>query len=67
MLTKSLFATSVLAAFAAAAPRPDVPGYTDADASFSVTFDPAETPATSFGPDVQVPVSTIPKTSLEFI
>ena len=65
MLTKSLFATSVLAACAAAAPRPDVPGYTGADASFSVTFDPAETPATSFGPDVQVPVSRMLKANCE--
>ena len=57
MLTKSLLATSVLAACAAAAPRPEVPGYTNADASFSVTFDPAATPASVFGPDSQVPVS----------
>lgn len=64
MLTKSLFATSVLAACAAAAPRPqegytqdaDVAGYTNADASFSVTFEPAATPASVFGPDSQIPV-----------
>ena len=65
MLTKSFFTTSVLAAFAAAAPAPqdgysaakpteDVPGYTNADASFSVTFTPAATPASVFGPDSQV-------------
>jgi hypothetical protein len=36
---------------------PDVPGYTDADASFSVTFVPAETPASVFGPDSQIAVS----------
>jgi hypothetical protein len=68
MLTKTFLASSAFAAFAAAAPQysavptgvpsvPDVPGYTDADASFSVTFDPAETPASIFGPDSQVPVS----------
>ncbi|KAF1829612.1 hypothetical protein BDW02DRAFT_583557 [Decorospora gaudefroyi] len=33
----------------------NVPGYTGADASFSVSFEPAETPATVFGPDSQVP------------
>ena len=62
MLTKSLFATSILAACAAAAPRPqdgNVSGYTNADASFSVTFEPAETPATVFGPASQVPVSIL--------
>jgi hypothetical protein len=70
MLTKSLFTTSMLAAFAAAAPAPqdgysvppveqsgNVPGYTNADASFSVTFTPAATPASVFGPDSQIPVS----------
>jgi len=68
MLTKSLFTTSVLAAVAAAAPQysvapqqtGDVPaGYTDADASFSVTFEPAATPASVFGSASQVPVSTL--------
>jgi hypothetical protein len=73
MLTKTFLASSAFAVFAAAAPQysaaptgvptgvpsvPDVPGYTDADASFSVTFDPAETPASVFGPDSQIPVST---------
>jgi hypothetical protein len=37
-------------------PQPGPPGYTDADASFSVTFDPAETPASVFGPDSQIAV-----------
>ena len=66
MLTKSFLTSSMLAALAAAAPAPqdgysvapqevgDVAGYTDADASFSVTFMPAGTPASVFGPDSQV-------------
>ncbi|CAE7216574.1 hypothetical protein PTNB73_08041 [Pyrenophora teres f. teres] len=71
MLTKSLFTTSVLAAFAAAAPQYSAAppqetghgpaGYTDADASFSVTFTPAETPASVFGSASQVPA--IPTTA----
>jgi hypothetical protein len=73
MLTKTFITSSVFAALAAAAPRPaadsysaappkptgDVPGYTGAAASFSVTFEPAETPASVFGPDSQVPVSRL--------
>lgn len=54
-----IVATSALLAFAAAAPKPQVAGYTGADASFSVSFDPAETPATSFGPDSQIAVSHV--------
>jgi hypothetical protein len=68
MLTKTFLASSAFAALAAAVPQysavpsgvpsvPDVPGYTDADASFSVTFVPAETPASVFGPDSQIAVS----------
>jgi hypothetical protein len=68
MLTKSFLASSAFAALASAVPQysavpsgvpsiPDPAGYTGADASFSVTFDPAETPASIFGPDSQVPVS----------
>jgi len=58
MLTKNLFASTLLSALAAAAPRPQVAGYTNADASFSVS-DPTGVPATVFGPDSQVPVRTI--------
>ncbi|UPX14564.1 uncharacterized protein EKO05_0005042 [Ascochyta rabiei] len=53
MLSKAIFSTALLSALAAAAPKPQVAGYTDADASFSVEF-PTGTPATSFGPDSQV-------------
>lgn len=53
MFTKTLFTSGLLAAFAAAAPAPQVPGYTNADASFSVS-DPAGTPASVFGPDSQI-------------
>jgi hypothetical protein len=74
MLTKNFLASSAFAALAAAAPQysavptgvpsiPDVPGYTDADASFSVTFVPAETPASVFGPDSQVAVSILASAS----
>jgi hypothetical protein len=65
MLTKTVLTSSLLAALAAAAPKPQygesyslyVPGYTNADASFSVS-DPTGVPASVFGPDSQVPVST---------
>lgn len=57
MLNKIAFTSTVLAALAAAAPRPQVAGYTDADASFSVTA-PTGSVATVFGPDSQVLVST---------
>jgi hypothetical protein len=58
MLTRTIYASSLLSAlqFAAAAPAPQVAGYTDADASFSVT-QPTGSLATSFSPDSQVPVS----------
>jgi hypothetical protein len=63
MLTKTVLTSSLLAALAAAAPKPQygayssyVPGYTNADASFSV-HDPTGVPASVFGPDSQVPVS----------
>lgn len=55
MLTKTLYATSLLSALAAAAPAPQVAGYPDAEASFSVTM-PDGPVATSFGPDSDVPV-----------
>jgi hypothetical protein len=58
MLNRIAFTSTVLAALAAAAPKPQVAGYTNADASFSVT-EPTGTIATVFGPDSQVPVSSI--------
>ncbi|KAJ4382381.1 hypothetical protein N0V86_002716 [Didymella sp. IMI 355093] len=54
MLSKAVLSTSLLSALAAAAPKPQVAGYTDADASFSVEY-PTGTPASVFGPDSQVP------------
>lgn len=59
MLTKTVVTSALLAALAAAAPKPQVAGYTGADASFTISFEPAETPATSFGPDSQIAVSHI--------
>lgn len=56
MLTRIAFTSTVLAALAAAAPKPQVAGYINADASFSVT-EPTGSIATSFGPDSQVAVS----------
>lgn len=55
MFTKTVVTSALLATLAAAAPKPQVAGYTAADASFTVSFDPAETPATVFGPDSQIP------------
>jgi len=55
MLTKIAFTSTVLAALAAAAPAPQVAGYTNADASFSVS-DPVGSIATSFGEASQIPV-----------
>src|SRR4051794_2907288 len=57
MLTRTLYTSSLLLAlqFAAAAPAPQVAGYTNADASFTVE-QPTGPLATSFGPDSQVPV-----------
>ena len=63
-MLNTVFTSSLLAALAAAAPQyavsspVQVPGYTNGDASFSVT-DPTGTPATVFGPDSQVPVSPV--------
>jgi hypothetical protein len=56
MLTRIAFTSTVLAALAAAAPAPQVAGYTNADASFSVS-DPVGSIATSFGEASQIPVS----------
>ncbi|KAH3917498.1 hypothetical protein HBI56_108620 [Parastagonospora nodorum] len=54
MLTRITFTSTVLAALAAAAPAPQVAGYTNADASFSVS-DPVGSIATSFGEASQIP------------
>lgn len=61
MFTK-IAITSTLAALAAAAPKPQVAGYTGADASFSVS-EPTGNVASVFGPDSQIPVSTCCSTS----
>lgn len=55
MLTRILTTSAVLA-LAAAAPAPQVAGYSNADASFSVV-DPTGNVASSFGPDSQIAVS----------
>ncbi|KAF2791540.1 hypothetical protein K505DRAFT_248748 [Melanomma pulvis-pyrius CBS 109.77] len=57
MLTKTLYASSLLSTLqlAVAAPASHVAGYTNADASFSVTPSSIYPLATSFGPDSQVP------------
>lgn len=57
MFTKTVFTSGLLAALAAAAPAPQVAGYTNADASISVSK-PTGIPATVFGPDSQIAVST---------
>jgi hypothetical protein len=54
MLSKAIFSTTLLSALVAAAPKPQVAGYTDADASFTAEM-PSGTPASVFGPDSQVP------------
>lgn len=56
MFTKIAIA-STLVALTAAAPNPQVAGYTNADASFSVS-EPTGDVASVFGPGSQVPVST---------
>lgn len=56
MLTRILTTSAVLAAFAAAAPAPQVAGYSNGDASFSVS-EPTGSVASVFGPDSQIPVS----------
>lgn len=56
MLTRIAITSSVLAALVAAVPKPQVAGYTNADASFTVS-EPTGSVASVFGPDSQVPVS----------
>lgn len=54
------------AAFAAAAPAPQVAGYTGADGPFSQTTSPTELLATTFGPDSQVSaIATSPPNGTE--
>lgn len=55
MFTKIVYTSTVLAALAAAAPAPQVAGYVNGDASFSVSM-PTGMVASVFGPDSQVPV-----------
>lgn len=60
MFTKSTFATVAFAAFAAAAPAPQVSGYTNGDAPYKSSSPPAISPmATKFGPDSQVAYSSV--------
>lgn len=51
MHTKNVLSSALLAGLVAAAPAPQVSGYTDADAPFSETPAPLTDLATSFGPD----------------
>lgn len=54
MLTRIVCASGLLSALVAAAPAPQVPGYTDADFP-DVASQPTGPLASSFGPDQQVP------------
>ncbi|KAF2271833.1 uncharacterized protein EI97DRAFT_387179 [Westerdykella ornata] len=56
MLSNVVYASSLLSALVAAAPAPQVPGYTGAAASFPVS-QPTGPLATSFGPDSQIPAT----------
>lgn len=63
MYTKTVLTAACLAAIAAAAPAPQVAGYTDADAPYmtiSTTLGPV---ATSFGRDSQIPATETNATS----
>ncbi|KAJ4349765.1 uncharacterized protein N0V89_008383 [Didymosphaeria variabile] len=53
MLTKAVYASTLLSALAVAAPAPQVPGYSDADFPVTVSA-PTGAPASSFGPDSQI-------------
>lgn len=57
MLTRTIYTLTLFSALAVAAPAPQVAGYSNADATFTVT-PPSGTPATVFGPDSQVPAIT---------
>jgi len=54
MHSRTIFISAYLAAIAAAAPAPQVAGYTDAHATFAQTPSPLGRLATKFGPDSQV-------------
>jgi hypothetical protein len=58
MLSKIAITSTFFAALAAAAPKPDVAGYSYGDASFSVT-QPTGSVASVFGPDSQILVSAL--------
>jgi hypothetical protein len=55
MLTRTIYASTLLSALALAAPAPQVPGYTDADFPISES-EPTGEPASSFGTATPVPV-----------
>ena len=69
MFTKALYASTLFSALALAAPKPQVPGYTDADIPDVSVTEPTGAPATSFGPDSQInaipttPGSALPRRS----
>ncbi|PSN71890.1 hypothetical protein BS50DRAFT_485377 [Corynespora cassiicola Philippines] len=54
MLSRAFYASALLSTLATGAPAPQVDGYNNADASFSVS-QPEGPVATSFGPDSQIP------------
>ncbi|ORY17756.1 ferritin-like domain-domain-containing protein [Clohesyomyces aquaticus] len=58
MFSKTVYASALLSALAAAAPAPQVPGYSNGDAS-GLSTPPTGAPATVFGPDSQVPEKAI--------
>ncbi|PVI07347.1 hypothetical protein DM02DRAFT_637994 [Periconia macrospinosa] len=53
MLTKTIYASTLLSAFAIAAPAPQVPGYNDAEFPLTVA-QPTGQPASTFGPGSQI-------------
>ncbi|KAF2111745.1 ferritin-like domain-containing protein [Lophiotrema nucula] len=59
MLSRSMYASALLSTLAAAAPAPQVSGYTNADAGFPQTPSSLGTPASVFGPDSQVAASAV--------
>lgn len=54
MFNKAIYASTLLSAFAVAAPAPQVPGYTDADFPDVSVTEATGAPATTFGPDSQI-------------
>ncbi|KAJ9645976.1 hypothetical protein H2199_003019 [Coniosporium tulheliwenetii] len=60
MLSKTVLASAAFAALAAAAPAPQVPGYTGADAPYADSTGNGIYPlATTFGPDSTVPATSV--------